>query len=58
MTDWKADLHALVQETMAFAKNNRVEPPNPRTIAEPPMLHAIAEPAKPQPLSSRAGCRR
>jgi hypothetical protein len=49
MTDWKADLHALVQETMAFAKNNRVEPPNPRTIAEP---------AKPQPLSSRAGCRR
>jgi hypothetical protein len=47
MTDWKADLHALVQETMAFAKNNRVEPPNPRTIAEPPMLHAIAEPAKP-----------
>jgi hypothetical protein len=47
MTDWKADLHALVQETMAFAKNNRVEPPKPRTIAEPPMLHAIAEPAKP-----------
>jgi hypothetical protein len=27
MTDWKAELDALVEETMAFVKNNPVEAP-------------------------------
>ena len=44
MTDWKADLHALVQETMAFAKSNRVEPPKPRTIVEPSRLPPVSLP--------------
>jgi len=35
MTNWKADLEALVEETMAFTKNIRVEPPLPRTVVEP-----------------------
>jgi hypothetical protein len=35
MTDWKADLHALVQESTAFTKSTRVEPAMPRTIVEP-----------------------
>jgi hypothetical protein len=35
MTDWKADLDALVQESMAFTKSIPVEPPMPRTIVEP-----------------------
>jgi hypothetical protein len=36
MTDWKADLDALVQETMAFTKSIRVEEPTmPRTVVEP-----------------------
>jgi hypothetical protein len=35
MTNWKADLDALVEETMGFTKNIRVEPPMPRTIVEP-----------------------
>jgi len=35
MTGWKADLDALVQESMALAKSIRVEPPMPRTIVEP-----------------------
>jgi len=35
MTNWKADLEALVEETMAFTKNIRVEPPMPRTVVEP-----------------------
>ena len=35
MTDWKADLDALVQETMALTKSVRVEPPVPRAVVEP-----------------------
>ena len=35
MADWKTELDSLVKETMAFAKNLRVEPPMPRTIVEP-----------------------
>jgi hypothetical protein len=35
MTDWKADLDALVQESIAFAKIIPVERPKPRTIVEP-----------------------
>ena len=35
MPHWKADLEALVEETMAFTKNIRVEPPMPRTVVEP-----------------------
>ena len=35
MTNWKADLDALVEETMEFTKSVRVEPPMPRTIVEP-----------------------
>jgi hypothetical protein len=35
MTNWKADLDALVEATTAFTKNVRVEPPMPRTIVEP-----------------------
>jgi hypothetical protein len=35
MTNWKADLDALIDETMAFAKRIHVEPPMPRTIVEP-----------------------
>ena len=35
MTNWKADLDALVEGTTAFTKNVRVEPPMPRTIVEP-----------------------
>jgi hypothetical protein len=35
MTDWKADLDALVQESIAFAKIIPLELPKPRTIVEP-----------------------
>ena len=35
MADWKTELEALVKETTAFAKSHGVEPPMPRTIAEP-----------------------
>jgi len=35
MTNWKADLAALVGATTAFTKSVRVEPPLPRTIVEP-----------------------
>ena len=35
MPNWKADLEALVEETMAFTKNIRVEPPMPRTVVAP-----------------------
>jgi hypothetical protein len=41
MTDWKADLHALVEETVAFAKKHHVEPPMPRTIVEPSRTPSI-----------------
>jgi hypothetical protein len=35
MVNWKANLDALIEETMAFAKSVRVESPMPRTIVEP-----------------------
>jgi hypothetical protein len=35
MTDWKANLDAMVQESIAFRKSIPVEPPKPRTIVEP-----------------------
>lgn len=35
MTNWKADIDALIDETMAFAKRIDVAPPMPRTIVEP-----------------------
>jgi hypothetical protein len=35
MTNWKADLDALIDETMAFVQSVRVEPPSSRTIVEP-----------------------
>ena len=35
MTNWKADLDALVEATTALTKSVRVEPPMPRTIVEP-----------------------
>ena len=41
MTDWKADLDALVQESMAFTKSIPVEPPMPRTIVEPNRLPPV-----------------
>jgi hypothetical protein len=47
MTDWKSDFDALVQETMAFVKNNRVAPPMPGSIVEPPLPRTVVEPATP-----------
>jgi hypothetical protein len=44
MTDWKADLHALVQETMAFAKSDRVELPTPPPIVEPGRMPPVSLP--------------
>jgi hypothetical protein len=41
MADWKTELDSLVNETMAFAKNLRVEPPIPRTIVEPNRVPAV-----------------
>jgi hypothetical protein len=35
MTNWKSDLDALIDETMAFAKRIRAAPPMPRTVVEP-----------------------
>jgi hypothetical protein len=35
MTNWNADLDALVEETMAFTKSVRVEPPMLRAVVEP-----------------------
>jgi hypothetical protein len=35
MTNWKADLDALIDETMAFAQRIHVGPPRPRTVVEP-----------------------
>jgi len=41
MTNWKADLDALVEETMAFTKGVRIEPPMPRTIVEPNQMPPV-----------------
>jgi hypothetical protein len=35
MAGWRADLDALVQETMALTKSIRGEPPVPGTVVEP-----------------------
>jgi hypothetical protein len=44
MTDRKADLDALVQETMAFVKNNRTESLVPRTIVEANRMPPVSSP--------------
>jgi hypothetical protein len=41
MANWKTDLAAFVEETTAFAKSLRVEPPPPRTIVEPDPIPAV-----------------
>jgi hypothetical protein len=41
MANWKTDLAAFVEETTAFAKSLRVEPPPPRTIVEPDPMPAV-----------------
>jgi hypothetical protein len=41
MTDWKADLDALIDETMAFAKRVHAETPTPRTIVEPNRVPSV-----------------
>jgi hypothetical protein len=41
MTNWQADLDALVQETMALTKSVRVEPPIPRATVEPNRMLAL-----------------
>jgi hypothetical protein len=41
MTNWKADLDALVEATTAFTKSVRVEPPMPRTIVEPNRMPSV-----------------
>jgi len=41
MTNWKADLDALVEETMAFTKSVRVEPPMQRANVEPNRLPPV-----------------
>jgi len=41
MVNWKADLDALVEETMAFARRIRVQPSMPRTIVEPNRIPPI-----------------
>jgi len=42
MADWKTELDALVEETTAFAKSLRVEPPMPRTIVEPNRMPPVS----------------
>ena len=41
MTNWKADLDALVEATTAFTKSVRVEPPVPRTNVEPNRMPTV-----------------
>ena len=41
MVERKADLDALVEETMAFARRIRVQPSMPRTIVEPNRIPPI-----------------
>jgi hypothetical protein len=40
MTNWQADLDALVQETMALTKSVRVEPTMTRALVDPNRLPA------------------
>jgi hypothetical protein len=39
--EWKADLDALVEETMAFARRIHVQPAMPRAIVEPNRIPPI-----------------
>lgn len=41
MTNWKADIDALIEETMAFAKRIDVAPTMPRTIVEPNRMPSV-----------------
>jgi hypothetical protein len=41
MTNWQADLDALVQETMALTKSVRVESPIPRAVVDPNRMPAL-----------------
>jgi hypothetical protein len=41
MTDWKADLDALIDETMMLVKHTHVGPPPPRTIVEPNRMSSV-----------------
>jgi hypothetical protein len=41
MNNWKTDLDALVEETMAFTKGVRVQLPLPRAVVEPNRLPAV-----------------
>jgi hypothetical protein len=41
MTNWKAELDSLVDETMAFVKSVRVEPALPRAIVEPNRMPSV-----------------
>jgi hypothetical protein len=41
MNNWKTDLDALVEETMAFTKGVRVQLPMPRAVVEPNRLPAV-----------------
>jgi hypothetical protein len=41
MTNWQADLDALVKETMALTKSVRVEPPIPRAVVEPNRMQTL-----------------
>ena len=41
MTNWQADLDALVQETMELTKSVRVESPIPRAVVDPKRMLAL-----------------
>jgi hypothetical protein len=41
MSDWKTDLDALVEETMAFSRSVRFGPTMPRTIVEPIRMPSV-----------------
>jgi hypothetical protein len=41
MAGWRADLDALVQETMALTKSIRGEPPVPGTVVEPSRMPPV-----------------
>ena len=41
MTNWQADLDALVKETMALTKSIRVAPPIPRAVVEPNRMQTL-----------------
>ena len=41
MADWKADLDALIDETVVFAKGAHPETPMPRTIIKPSRMPSV-----------------